>query len=105
MGDHKLKDAPGWKVLAHPDGSLTWISPCGRRRTTHPHDYRPFTDPMPEQADGTPDPDAPDPDPSDTTGALDAVAPDVAGSSPAADTGAGSQGTDQDAVPDDEPPF
>ncbi|MBP2368872.1 HNH endonuclease signature motif containing protein [Pseudonocardia parietis] len=49
LGHHKLKDAPGWQVLAHPDGSLTWISPCGRRRTTHPHDYRPFTDPTPDR--------------------------------------------------------
>ncbi|MEU6701653.1 HNH endonuclease signature motif containing protein, partial [Pseudonocardia sp. NPDC046786] len=38
---HKLKDAPGWQVLAAADGSLTWISPCGHRETTHPHDYRP----------------------------------------------------------------
>ncbi|MBP2370346.1 HNH endonuclease signature motif containing protein [Pseudonocardia parietis] len=51
LGHHKLKDAPGWQVLAHPDGSLTWISPCGRRRTTHPHDYRPFTDPTPDRTD------------------------------------------------------
>ncbi|MEV1291288.1 DUF222 domain-containing protein [Pseudonocardia sp. NPDC049635] len=38
---HKLKDAPGWQVLAGVDGALTWISPCGRRETTRPHDYRP----------------------------------------------------------------
>ncbi|MDN5914637.1 MAG: 13E12 repeat family protein [Pseudonocardia sp.] len=41
---HMLKDAPGWQVIAHPDRSLTWISPNGRRHTTEPYDYRPFTD-------------------------------------------------------------
>ena len=76
LGDHKLKDAPGWQVLAHPDGSLTWISPCGRRRTTRPHDYRPFTDPMPERPDRTAD---------------------------TADVG--SEGADEPASTDDEPPF
>ncbi|WP_211286633.1 HNH endonuclease signature motif containing protein, partial [Pseudonocardia autotrophica] len=50
---HKLKDAPGWQVVAGEDGSLTWISPCGRRETTRPHDYRthltnPDTAPPPE---------------------------------------------------------
>jgi hypothetical protein len=44
---HKLKDAPGWQVIAHPDRSLTWISPCGRRHRTEPFDYRPFTDDLP----------------------------------------------------------
>lgn len=47
---HRLKDAPGWQVIAHPDGSLTWISPHGRRRTTEPYDYRPFTTPAPTPA-------------------------------------------------------
>ncbi|MBW0103283.1 DUF222 domain-containing protein, partial [Pseudonocardia sp. KRD-291] len=41
---HKLKDAPGWHVIAHPDRTLTWISPTGRRHTTEPYDYRPYTD-------------------------------------------------------------
>ncbi len=47
---HQLKDAPGWQVIAHPDRSLTWISPHGRRHTTEPYDYRAFTDhPAPER--------------------------------------------------------
>ncbi|MBW0103714.1 DUF222 domain-containing protein [Pseudonocardia sp. KRD291] len=41
---HMLKDAPGWQVIAHPDRSLTWISPSGRRHTTEAFDYRPYTD-------------------------------------------------------------
>lgn len=51
---HKLKDAPGWQVIAHPDRSLTWISPCGRRHRTEPFDYRPFTEG--QVSDGTPPP-------------------------------------------------
>ncbi len=47
---HQLKDAPGWQVIAHPDRSLTWISPHGRRHTTEPYDYRPFTDALPVTA-------------------------------------------------------
>ncbi|RZT84551.1 uncharacterized protein DUF222 [Pseudonocardia sediminis] len=53
---HQLKDAPGWQVIAHPDRSLTWISPTGRRHTTEPYDYRAFTDRpaehLPEQVEG-----------------------------------------------------
>lgn len=51
LGHHKLKDAPGWQVLSHPDGSLTWISPCGRRSITRPYDYRPFTDTTPDRSE------------------------------------------------------
>lgn len=52
---HQLKDAPGWQVLAHPDRTLTWISPCGRRHTTAPYDYRQFTDNHPTTAATAPD--------------------------------------------------
>ncbi|MEQ3550209.1 DUF222 domain-containing protein [Pseudonocardia nematodicida] len=45
---HKLKDAPGWRAISHPDGGLEWISPCGWSRTTYPKDYTPFTDPLPQ---------------------------------------------------------
>ena len=39
---HLLKThAPGWKVRAHPDGTLTWTTPTGHRHTTRPHDYGP----------------------------------------------------------------
>ena len=31
-GHHRLKThAPGWRVRAHPDGSLTWTTPTGHR--------------------------------------------------------------------------
>ena len=31
-GHHRLKThAPGWRVRAHPDGGLTWITPTGHR--------------------------------------------------------------------------
>ncbi|ANY05709.1 HNH endonuclease [Pseudonocardia sp. HH130630-07] len=46
-GHHKLKDAPGWQVVATPDGGLTWISPCGWSETTFPEDYRRFTGRVP----------------------------------------------------------
>ena len=40
--DHLLKThAPGWRVEAHPDGALTWVTPTGHRHTTRPHDYSP----------------------------------------------------------------
>ncbi|HEY0696869.1 MAG TPA: HNH endonuclease, partial [Micromonospora sp.] len=39
---HRIKTyAPGWKVHAHPDGSLTWTTPTGHQHTTRPHDYGP----------------------------------------------------------------
>ena len=41
-GHHRLKThAPGWRVQAHPDGSLTWTTPTGRQQTTQPYDYGP----------------------------------------------------------------
>lgn len=51
---HALKDAPGWQVIAHPDRSLTWISPTGRRHTTEPYDYRPYTDATAAEEDPPP---------------------------------------------------
>ena len=66
-GHHRLKThAPGWRVQAHRDGSLTWITPTGRRHTTRAYDYRP--DPPPTAAPPIPDPappapTEPDPDP------------------------------------------
>ncbi|MQA77515.1 MAG: hypothetical protein GEV10_03375 [Streptosporangiales bacterium] len=37
---HRLKDEnTGWRLKAHPDGSVTWTSPAGREYTEHPHDY------------------------------------------------------------------
>jgi hypothetical protein len=47
---HWLKEQPGWHVLAHPDGTLTWITPTGRRYLSKPHDYRPLTSPDPPPA-------------------------------------------------------
>src|SRR5262245_57580419 len=45
---HHLKhDAPGWSVLQHPDGQITWTTPTGRTYTTNPHDYRPDDGPDP----------------------------------------------------------
>lgn len=39
---HRIKTyAPGWKVHANPDGSLTWTTPTGHQNTTRPHDYGP----------------------------------------------------------------
>ena len=39
---HRLKThADGWRVHAHPDGSLRWTTPTGHRHTTRPHDYHP----------------------------------------------------------------
>ena len=45
--EHKLKDAPGWKIDVHPDGRLTWITPTGQQLTTERWDYRPDPDPPP----------------------------------------------------------
>ncbi|GAA4696126.1 hypothetical protein GCM10023215_37630 [Pseudonocardia yuanmonensis] len=48
---HTLKEQEDWQVLARPDGSLVWITPTGHRYTSHPYDYRPFTDGL--DGDGT----------------------------------------------------
>jgi hypothetical protein len=37
--DHRLKQAPGWTVTQHPDGSIDWTGPTGRTATTRPHRY------------------------------------------------------------------
>jgi hypothetical protein len=50
---HKLKTHAGWRIEAHPDGRLTWITPTGYRCTTEPHDYGPrvpLPDPAPVQS-------------------------------------------------------
>ncbi|HEX5811336.1 MAG TPA: DUF222 domain-containing protein [Pseudonocardia sp.] len=55
---HRVKTYAGWRVKAHPDGSLTWATPTGHRHTKAPHDYRPDRPP----ATGSrppPDPDSP----------------------------------------------
>lgn len=74
---HLLKEHRDWNVLAHPDGSLTWVTPTGHRHTSEPYDYRPFTE-------------APEADHEVTTG--QDVATDTAGTTPAD-------------APDDPPPF
>ncbi|QKE83464.1 HNH endonuclease signature motif containing protein [Arthrobacter sp. NEB 688] len=38
---HRTKQRPGWSALLHPDATMTWVDPAGRRRTTHPPDHRP----------------------------------------------------------------
>ena len=45
--EHKLKDAPGWKIDVHPDGRLTWTTPTGHQLTIERWDYRPDPDPPP----------------------------------------------------------
>jgi hypothetical protein len=65
---HRIKTyAPGWKVEAHPDGSLTWTTPTGHRHTTRPHDYRPeppsAPKPPPPAGRPAPPPNDPEPDP------------------------------------------
>lgn len=50
---HLLKEHRDWHVLAHPDGRITWVTPTGRRHTSDPHDYRPFTDPLDQDDGGT----------------------------------------------------
>lgn len=37
---HRLKHSPGWQVVLHADGSMTWTGPSGRTFTTHPWDLR-----------------------------------------------------------------
>jgi hypothetical protein len=71
---HKLKTHAGWRVEAHPDGRLTWITPTGHRHATSPHDYgseslgaaasvaAPLTDP-PASADERDPDEAADPPP------------------------------------------
>ena len=59
--DHLLKThAPGWRVEAHADGTLTWITPTGHRHATRPHDYGP--EPPAPPPSPTPEP-AADPPP------------------------------------------
>jgi hypothetical protein len=66
---HRLKGHADWKVHAHPDGRLTWITPTGHRHTSIPHDYGP--EPRPDvasplgtlRADRLPATTAPDLDP------------------------------------------
>jgi hypothetical protein len=36
---HRLKHHAGWRIEAHPDGRLTWITPTGQRHTTAAHRY------------------------------------------------------------------
>jgi hypothetical protein len=36
---HTLKHHAGWRIEAHPDGRLTWVTPTGHRHTTALHDY------------------------------------------------------------------
>ncbi|MDQ4117265.1 MAG: HNH endonuclease [Actinomycetota bacterium] len=90
---HLLKDAPGWQVIAHPDRSLTWISPCGRRTTSEPFDYCDFTDDLPAW-DGRPPPTATARDEA-TEGAGNAAGP----------THGGTEHDENDAEADDPPPF
>ncbi len=35
---HRTKQRPGWRVVLHPDASMTWTDPTGRTRTTDPPD-------------------------------------------------------------------
>jgi hypothetical protein len=38
---HHLKhDAPGWTVVQHRDGRITWTTPTGHSYTSKPYDYR-----------------------------------------------------------------
>ena len=55
---HRVKTYAGWRVKAHPDGSLTWATPTGHRHTTAPHDYRPDRPPA-TGSRPTPDPTSP----------------------------------------------
>jgi hypothetical protein len=61
---HRLKThADGWRVHAHPDGSLRWTTPTGHRHTTEPHDYRPEPAESPPSPPPAPARDDSDPDP------------------------------------------
>ncbi|WP_392543415.1 DUF222 domain-containing protein [Oryzobacter telluris] len=35
---HRIKQRPGWHLTLHPDATVTWTDPTGRRRTTAPID-------------------------------------------------------------------
>jgi hypothetical protein len=35
---HRTKQRPGWHAVLHPDATVTWTDPTGRRRTTAPID-------------------------------------------------------------------
>lgn len=41
---HHEKHSPGWSVVQHADGRLTWTTPTGHRYTSDPFDYRPEPD-------------------------------------------------------------
>ena len=65
---HTLKHHAGWRVEAHPDGRLTWITPTGHRYTTATWDYgveppTPTAAPSNEATPAAASPDDPDPDP------------------------------------------
>jgi hypothetical protein len=45
--DHHAKHAPGWRVRAHDDGRIEWITPTGHSYTSEPFDYRLDDDPFP----------------------------------------------------------
>jgi hypothetical protein len=36
---HRLKHTPGWSVVLHPDGTMTWTTPTGRHYTSEPWQY------------------------------------------------------------------
>ena len=36
---HRLKHTPGWSVVLHPDGSMTWTTPTGRLFSSEPWSY------------------------------------------------------------------
>ncbi|HEX5017884.1 MAG TPA: HNH endonuclease signature motif containing protein, partial [Actinomycetes bacterium] len=36
---HRLKHTPGWNVVLHPDGTMTWTTPTGRTYTSEPWRY------------------------------------------------------------------
>lgn len=36
---HRLKQSPGWRVTIHPDATVTWTDPVGRRHTSEPVDH------------------------------------------------------------------
>jgi hypothetical protein len=51
-----LKEQGGWEVLAHPDGTITWVTPAGHRYSSRPHDYRPYSaGPEPPAPGASPD--------------------------------------------------
>jgi hypothetical protein len=36
---HRIKQRDGWTLTLHPDGTVSWTDPSGRRHTTHPVDH------------------------------------------------------------------